>query len=69
MANPCNRYTATAPVGWPRVEWFNPDLINHLGGERVLNPVEEYYIIGLGLIYLGVKWAILDFFYEAIAEI
>lgn len=42
---------------------------DRLGGERVLNPVEENYIIGLGLICLGVKWAILDFFYEAIAEI
>lgn len=42
---------------------------DHLGSERVLNPVEEYYIIGLGLICLGVKWTILDFFYEAIAEI
>jgi len=42
---------------------------DHLGGERVLNPVEEYYIIGLGLICLGVKWAILDFSYEAVTEI
>lgn len=38
-------------------------------GKWVLDPVEEYYIIGLGLICLEVKWEILDFFYEAIADI
>lgn len=54
--------TAMAPLGRARVQWLNPDLGDHLGSERVLNPVEECYIIGLGLICLGVKWAILDFF-------
>lgn len=48
---------------------FNPDLAGPLWDQRVLNPMEEHCVIGLGLVCVWDRWAVLGFFQEVIAGI